>query len=296
MKSFTLFSVLLVLTVVLSACGGGGSSVSNGSDAAVSTDPGGDTTTTATSTAKASDLTGSWTGSYTLIGAVSATTVPITFSLIGTDNTSIVTGNVYSQYVAGAFSGALDNQGIASGTVANYLDGQTWQIKLTKTSAGVTITSITQGLATTGSGSCTTKPTLAVDLTGEYPVRYKQTYPTVNATFTTGSVALSYDGSGFTGAIVGQDGLKAKIRLYKISGYWFAEINGGVMGTVCNATNTKYLLSQSSPISNNSIIAAKADGVITPAIAPLSIEMWGYTSSNGADTIQLDIFLEGSIP
>ena len=85
-----------------------------------------------------------------------------------------------------------------------------------------------------------------------------------------------------------------------MSGYWFAESNGGVMGTVCNATNTKYLLSQSSPISNNSLIVAKVDGAVTPAIAPLSFfEMWGYSSSNGSiwtDTIQLDIYLEGSMP
>lgn len=281
---FATFALLIIVT--LAGCGGGGSDPV--------TPPQQPPTS---STTKASDYTGSWSGKYTLAGVTTAANIPVSFTITGIDATSIITGSVFSQYVAGAFIGTIDTQGVVAGTVANTLDGQAWQMTFTKTIDGINITSLNYGFATTGTGSCSAKPSLAFDLTGEYPVRYKQTFPAIGATYKTGRAILAYDGlNGFTGAIVGDtDGLKAKLDMFKFSGYWFVQIHNGAMGTYIDSSNG--LLTQSPPISDALLTAALTDVGLSLMTTPLYCEMYGSSVPSGSTTIyEVNIYLEGVLP
>ncbi len=284
---------LFILTVsFLAACGGGGSTTTTDNTPAPSnpTNPSGNAT--------ASAFTGSWNGTYSLAGTITTTNAPVSFNLTGVDNTGNVTGKFYSQFVAGDFSGVL--VGVLApndviGIVTNTVDGQTWNATLTKTSAGITIKRLDQGLATTGTGSCTAKPVMAFDLTGEYPVRYKRISTPADSTLHNGTIVLSYNGLGYTGVLIGAtDGLKGKVNLFKTSGFWFLQITG-TMGTYINSTNG--ILTQSSPITETEMTTAKTDGITSSMIAPLTCEMWGSPAGGGnSTTYEVNIYLEGTPP
>jgi hypothetical protein len=288
MRFKTCFAALAILIIALTGCGGGGGS----NDPVAAT-----TTTTTLVTYKASDYTGGWSGTYSLTGGTAATNAPVSFTLTGSDNTSTVSGNVYSQYVAGVFSGTTNSQGATTGTVANTIDGKTWQVALQKAASGVTVTSLNYGASTTGSGSCTVKPAMTFDLTGSYPVRYRSTYPVQDTgAYKTGTIILSWDGTGFTGAIIGDtDGLKSKIRFFKSSGWWFIQIyNDAAIGSYINS-NTG-LLTQSAVMTDAQLTAAKTDIGVSMIIAPLYASMYGTPAANQTSIYDFYIYLEGSPP
>lgn len=211
---------VLVIASSLAGCGGGGSSTTQTTSAATNT-------TTTTTAAKASDYTGSWTGTYAAPGG---TATPVTISLVGTDVANTVTGKVYSANLAGTFTGAVDNAGNIAGTVANMVDGHSWNIQLGILGNVVTIIKATYGAASLGTGSCTTTPALTVDMSGSWKGTINQmnvfTGFTIIGTTQNVDVELAYDGAGgFIGAIVSDQGLAARVRFQPLAGYWACYID-----------------------------------------------------------------------
>lgn len=288
-KLFVLFT-LLTLTIFITACGGGGSSTPTNAAAPVAESPATPSTPSDIPTvpdspgtvAGAAEYSGSWNGSYTLTGVPGAT--PLSLTLVGVSNTGLVTGSIYSQYVFGPVVGSVTNDGTATLSVQNGADGSTWAIALTKTTNGITITSIknaASGQTSLGSGSCTKTVVGSFDLSGQYPVRFQQTLPSGSSAIRSATMVLAKSSdSEYIGAILGDGGLKAKIRFFRTSGYWFAVIPaaGSEMGTYINSSNG--LLTQSPPITDSELFAAMNDGVVTSSgmsggIAPLRAEMYG---------------------
>ncbi|MFA6032881.1 MAG: hypothetical protein WC889_08290 [Myxococcota bacterium] len=108
------------------------------------------------SIAKASDYTGTWSGTYSLSGAQTGAIVPFTLdNLAGMDENATVFGSLDSQYVAGAFAGTVDDTGKAVGVVDNTVDGKMWTATVARTESGISIdlhndASSVTGLGTTG--------------------------------------------------------------------------------------------------------------------------------------------------
>ena len=105
---------------------------------------------------KASDYTGTWSGTYSLSGAQAAAIVPFTLdNLVGVDENATVFGSLDSQYLSGAFAGTVDNTGNAVGVVDNKVDGTMWTATVARTESGISIdlhsdASSVTGLGTTG--------------------------------------------------------------------------------------------------------------------------------------------------
>lgn len=252
--------ILLIISVValngLVGCGGGGSS--SIPQASTST-----STTTTSSATKASNYTGSWTGTY-------GTSTPITLSLTGIDGANTVTGNVYSVGLSGPFTGTMDSTGKVSGTVANMVDGNSWSVQLGILGNVLNIIKATYGAASLGIGSCTATPTLTVDMSGSWKGSMVQknttTGFTIVGTTQNVNVELAYDGAGgFAGAIVSDKGLAARIRFEPLAGYWACYIDqASSWGTMIPAPQTGTILTEGMIVST----AAMQQSFATNATAP----------------------------
>ena len=89
---------------------------------------------------KASDYTGTWKGTYTLSGDLSATGVVFEFyNVNGYDTNGLVAGSVESKYVTGAYAGMMDATGAAVGEIDNEVDGTVWTAVVARTDSGISI-------------------------------------------------------------------------------------------------------------------------------------------------------------
>jgi hypothetical protein len=106
------------------------------------------------SIAKASDYTGTWSGTYSLSGTQTGADVPFMFdNMTGLDENGVVFGSLDSQYVAGAFAGTVDDTGNVVGVVDNTVDGTMWTATVAKTAGGISIDLHNDTLSVTGLGA-----------------------------------------------------------------------------------------------------------------------------------------------
>ncbi len=113
----------------------------------------GDDGTSAPANPVASDFSGTWSGTYTLSGAQSATEVPFDLvNVTGWDETNMVAGSLESEHITGAFAGTLDAAGAVVGEVDNEVDGKIWTVVVTRTDAGIKLDLSGEALAANGEG------------------------------------------------------------------------------------------------------------------------------------------------
>lgn len=273
----------VVLALALAGCGGGGGSSETASTPqAPLTCPAGQYldlstgTCVAVSTVKASSFAGNWDGTYTLSG-ITTGSVPVTLELSAQDSTKTVSGQVYSRYLAATMQGGVADDGTVTLTGTNSVDGKAWRIVLAKTTAGMMLTSIgSSDGASSGSGSCAAAATVAFDLVGEYPVTITQSFPGSDSTVINARMNLArVNAYSYSGAIVGDGNLKAKINFFRIGSSWAMQIpSGEYLGSSMLAV-TNGLLSQSPPITDVALTTAKTDGVKSPVLSPLTVSMDG---------------------
>ena len=238
--------IIAVSMITLAGCGGSGNSTPQ-SPTSITNPP-------ATSTiVKATDYTGSWTGSY----SSGATSTPITFSLVGVNAANVVTGSVYSEKLSGQFTGTLNDAGNIAGSVANIVDGNSWSVQLGILGNVLSIAKATYGAASLGIGSCTATPAMTVDMVGSWKGTINE--KNVNTGFikvgTTQNVdvELAYDGAGgFIGAIVSDKGLAARIKFVAWGGYWICLIDQA------SSWGSLILTPQSGTVASGGMIATAA--------------------------------------
>jgi len=281
-------------TVALSGCGGGGGSSDPQQDVALPLPD--------ASTIPITSYVGKWNGAYTLSGKTAST--PVTINLAAGAVKNSLSGTVYSEFISGEATGVLGSNGKVVLSVNNLLDSSVWDLTLSITSGGLAIDSIVQptvGSASIGTGSCTLQSAASIDLSGEYPVKIRQTYPGnpgpyFNATML---IAKASDTS-YVGAIIGDGGLQSQIKFFKSAGYWFMQIPSakGTLGS--NIIATDGLLSQSAIIEDSQLTTSVTDGVVSPAIAPLSATMtgtypWDFNNQTYSMTVnyEFSVYFEG---
>jgi len=285
----------VVLALALAGCGGGGgtNSETTSTPQAPLTCPAGQYldlstgTCVATSTVKASTYAGNWDGTYTLSGSTDST--PIALKLSAQDSTKTVSGQVYSRYLAATVQGVVADDGTVTLSGTNTVDGKQWSVALRNTPAGMIISTIRDlAGATTGSGSCAAAATVAFDLVGEYPVTITQSFPGSDSTVLNARMSLArVNPYSYTGVIVGDGGLQAKINFFRLGSSWAVQIpSGETLGTsMFEVTNG--LLTQSLPITDAVLTAAMTDGVKTPVLSPLVASLSGnYLMTVGGRQIE----------
>jgi hypothetical protein len=100
---------------------------------------------------KASDYSGTWSGTCSVSGAQTVVDVPFQFdNLAWSDQSGLVAGAVESQFVAGAFAGTVDASGQVVGIVDNSVDGTMWTAILARTGDGISVDLQNDELAVTG--------------------------------------------------------------------------------------------------------------------------------------------------
>lgn len=303
--------VVCSLTLVMAGCGGGGG---GDSDTTTSTPPAATAPTCpagsvynpstgvceAVPVATVGSYVGKWAGSYTITGQSS---VPVSLHLIGSN--AAITGNIYSAFIAGPVSGAVAADGSLALTISNQVDSTAWGMVLVQTGTGVAISTITSGASgssSVGSGSCVPQVAADFDLSGQYAVKFRKTYPGTPGAYLDATMVLAkLDDATYIGVIFANDGLQSRIKLFSSAGWWLLQIpvDGGSLGS--NITAKNGLLSQSPPITTAAMISAATDGVVSPVLAPLGFTMNGvYDYTTGGNTYELTttydflIYLEGS--
>ncbi|QEM66737.1 hypothetical protein FO488_00240 [Geobacter sp. FeAm09] len=250
----------LLMAALTGGCGGGGGNTPQATPAT----PG---TPVTSPVARASDFTGSWSGTYSTGAGVGT---PVTFSLVGINAANTVTGNVYSANLSGTFTGVLDESGNVSGVVANMIDGQSWTLQLGILGNVLSIVKMTYGAASLGAGSCTATPALTVNMAGSWKGTMMQKNTTTGlpivGTTQDVNVELAYDGSGgFIGAIVSDKGLAARVKFVALAGYWACYIDqASSWGTYIPAPQTGTILTEGMIVSTASMQQSFADNAAAP--------------------------------
>lgn len=290
MRMFSVFLAQFVLIFALAGCGGGGGSSSSASAPIAPA--------VVTVAAVAADYTGSWRGTYTLLG----TQKPIVITLSGNNGSGAVTGTVASEGVTGTISGTIAGDSTVLFTFTNLIDGTTWLIKLGKMAdGGLGVVQINaQGASDSGTGSCAADSVTGKPLQGAFPVYY---WLDQAGSYTrSGSMTLWYlTDTIYVGILTLQDGSSTAIYWNKTIGgspdYWMVSAGGFPTSVEVNAVEA---LSQDLAVNgllDSTLTSAANDGMVTAALSPYTIKMIGYTLNGSAYTRTpyiFNFFFEGT--